>query len=970
MKRPRSLLALCVACVTGIATFGDRSIRAAPSPAPTISLTRNTALNGRVWPVDLNGDGITDLVASDTFVNGSPGSILAVIGKGDGTFGSPVKSSTTGEVLAVGDFNADGKRDVLIRHVVSSTSISAVILPGNGNGTFAAPITVGTFADITFALTTDLNGDHMADLIICDESTLYLYPGNGDFTFGTPATIATSDLSFGGAIADLDGDGKPDIVVANHEGRSVSVFLNQGALNFTAAEIPLDRRANDVLAVDLNKDGRIDLVVATSTSAADNPDAYVEGYVYVMFGSGDGTFAAPVKYQAAAGTWRIVVGDFTRDGIPDIATANRSAIYYDDCTISLKTWDSISILPGNGDGTFGSASSFSLGDQGNLTNDRYRNTAESLNTSDLNGDHATDLIASWGGILKNNPADANWPPKVTASATTFGGGPEVQLMAPASDSDQDMLTYSWIDSGGDSVPPLPIVCFAPSTRGTHTYTVTVNDQHGHIASSSVTIDIGGSGGPTITVTAPASGSKVTAGTPYTITWTTSNPGGATITGYNVDYTFTDSSGTVQNGICTNLAPTATSCIWKDPEPVSTNGQITVSAMNGSATVATGTAGSVSIVSGGGGGLPSGWQSADVGHVGAAGSASYSNGVFTVKGSGADVWGTADAFHYVYRQMDQQFEMQALIDTVQNVNAWTKAGIMVRTSIDASAPQASVFVTPGHGIVFQRRTSQSSPSVSTQGPILSAPVWLRLASTYNGQIEAFYRKAITDPWTPIGYDVLSGYSTSTPLVGLAITSHANGSVATATYEHVTYGDLPTWNGGASAIGVSATDASASYDGTIFGLFSKSSDVWGTADAVMFLNAAWTGDGTITARVNSVDNTSAWAKAGVMIRETDTPGSRQVFLMVTPGKGVNLQYRATTSGTSASAASVSGVAPGWLRLQRADSTFAASWSTDGITFNTVGSVNVSMAASIKVGLAFTSHTTSMRGGAQFDDVRIDP
>jgi regulation of enolase protein 1 (concanavalin A-like superfamily) len=148
------------------------------------------------------------------------------------------------------------------------------------------------------------------------------------------------------------------------------------------------------------------------------------------------------------------------------------------------------------------------------------------------------------------------------------------------------------------------------------------------------------------------------------------------------------------------------------------------------------------------------------------------------------------------------------------------------------------------------------------------------------------------------------------------------------------------------------------------------VWGTGDAFTFLNTAWSGDGTITARVNAVDNTSVWAKAGVMIRETDTPGSKHVFLMVTPGKGVNLQYRAATSGTSAMAASIPGAAPGWLRLRRAGNTFTASWSTNGTTFNAVGSITVSMASAVKIGLALTSHNTSTQGSAHFDDVRIVP
>src|SRR5205814_1028300 len=132
-----------------------------------------------------------------------------------------------------------------------------------------------------------------------------------------------------------------------------------------------------------------------------------------------------------------------------------------------------------------------------------------LNTSDLNGDHQTDLIASWGAIVINKAADPNWAPSVTAHSTQpVEGDSTVTLTAPASDSDQDMLLYSWTDSGGSPIPPIPHYCFTPGSLGVHTFTVTVNDQHGHTASSSVTVDFGsGSGGtpPTIARSPPPRG---------------------------------------------------------------------------------------------------------------------------------------------------------------------------------------------------------------------------------------------------------------------------------------------------------------------------------------------------------------------------------------------------------------------------------------------------------------------------------
>jgi hypothetical protein len=202
------------------------------------------------------------------------------------------------------------------------------------------------------------------------------------------------------------------------------------------------------------------------------------------------------------------------------------------------------------------------------------------------------------------------------------------------------------------------------------------------------------------------------------------------------------------------------------------------------------------------------------------------------------------------------------------------------------------------------------------------------------------------------------------------SHADGTVATAKFSNVRTGAIPDWGGG----GVGCTQAFASFDGSLFNLTAGCSDIWGAADAFTNLvgGRPMTGDVTITARVVDIFNTHAWGKGGVMIRESSsgftTPGAKHAFAFVPPGKGVNLQYRATTNGQSASAATKPGTAPAWLRLARAGDVFTASWSTDGVTFMPLGSITVAMGGSVLVGMAYTSHNTSDIGTANFEDVVI--
>jgi hypothetical protein len=294
--------------------------------------------------------------------------------------------------------------------------------------------------------------------------------------------------------------------------------------------------------------------------------------------------------------------------------------------------------------------------------------------------------------------------------------------------------------------------------------------------------------------------------------------------------------------------------------------------------------------------------------------------------------------------------------------------MVRTSLDANSPHASIFVSPGTGVSFQRRKSTGATSLSTTRAGITAPVWLRLTG-FNGVIRGYYRQNLTDRWTLVGQDTLTSYPSSGNVdVGLAVTSHADGTVARATFSNLRSGALPDW---VSVRAIGSNTASAVYDGTDYAITARGPDVWGVGDAFAYL---WTGtpaeppDTTIIARVVSIDNTHEWAKSGVMFRESLAPGSKQVFAMVTPGKGLSLQYRAQTSGQSAVAASAPGVAPRWLKLQRSGHTFTASYSIDGVNFVPFGTVTVEMSIPCTVGLAHTTHNNSVAGAARFDNVQL--
>jgi aryl-phospho-beta-D-glucosidase BglC (GH1 family)/fibronectin type 3 domain-containing protein len=181
-------------------------------------------------------------------------------------------------------------------------------------------------------------------------------------------------------------------------------------------------------------------------------------------------------------------------------------------------------------------------------------------------------------------------------------------------------------------------------------------------------------------------------------------------------------------------------------------------------------------------LPSPWATADIGAVAATGSASASGGTFTVTGSGADIWGTADEFRYVHQPSSGTCEMRAQVTSVQNTDPWAKAGVMIRESTAAGARYAAVFISPGNGVTFQRRTTTGGTTVNTVVTGVTAPRYVRLQRASNNSFRAYYSSNGTS-WTQIGANQNITMASSATM-GLAVTSHNDGTLCTSTISNVT------------------------------------------------------------------------------------------------------------------------------------------------------------------------------------------
>ena len=385
-------------------------MNASPLSAPVVSFG------------DFNGDHKIDVLVS---IGGSAtGQEIVFLGNGDGTF-QAAKSSAglyNPTSVAVGDFNGDGKLDLVVDGIVlnggSVVSSGGYLLLGNGDGTFQSPVV--TFPSAGPVAAADLNGDGKLDLVM---SAVDIYLGNGDGTFSNtnnyvPVPISGTSSSVPIAIADFNLDGKPDIAVGNNiflgngngtfqavpiglapgssgafvtgafdktsapevavvsvtvnNTYSVSILSNNGSGVLSLAHTyPLQQPGSDIVTADFNGDGNLDLMVLSA-----DPNSQTWGYS-VLLGNGDGTFQPPSPFVSlSADTYlqgnSAIIGDFSGDKKLDVAVPMTGP----------SNPSTLAVLLGHGDGTFAAPTYV------------YDGGATLIVAADFNGDGKLDIAAS------------------------------------------------------------------------------------------------------------------------------------------------------------------------------------------------------------------------------------------------------------------------------------------------------------------------------------------------------------------------------------------------------------------------------------------------------------------------------------------------------------------------------------------------------------------------------------------------
>jgi hypothetical protein len=338
---------------------------------------------------DLTGDGAAEVVTMNC---DSPdeNTVTVYVNNGSGTFsqgvyyneinsGGTTPGNPYGFAATIADLNGDGKNDLVLASLAGGDEL---IMLGNGDGTVKVP-TVGyaTGGSPSVApLVADFNGDGLPDIMQLENNYSYAYlKGYGDGTFRAgldyygPINDDSWPYSFAIASGDFNGDGVPDFVVgtANSAGSAITVYIARGDGSLLPGVDYSYTEGYDIAGVavaDFNGDGKLDIAATYSPCCG--------GQVQILNGNGDGTFTVGSSYLVGNDTCagQVVVGDFNKDGHPDLAVANN---YCD------ATYSNVGVLLNDGTGNFNAVVNYSL------------NTSDgvfTLATGDLNGDGYPDLI--------------------------------------------------------------------------------------------------------------------------------------------------------------------------------------------------------------------------------------------------------------------------------------------------------------------------------------------------------------------------------------------------------------------------------------------------------------------------------------------------------------------------------------------------------------------------------------------------
>jgi regulation of enolase protein 1 (concanavalin A-like superfamily) len=312
-------------------------------------------------------------------------------------------------------------------------------------------------------------------------------------------------------------------------------------------------------------------------------------------------------------------------------------------------------------------------------------------------------------------------------------------------------------------------------------------------------------------------------------------------------------------------------------------------------------------------------------------------------------------------------------TIATPTTWSTTSLVV--PVPAGATTGPVVVTVGgltsNGMTFTVTVTASPPSITTLSPT-TGPVGMAVTidgtnfgDTQGSSVVQFNGTAAAPTtWSATSIVVTVPTNAITGSVVVTVDGVASNGVM---FTVDTSGALPDpWV--SQDVGSPDLPGQATFSAETFWVTGAGADIWDTSDQFQFVYQPLNGDGTITARVDSLQYSDDWAKAGVMIREDLTGDAPNAVVQVTAGNGLGFQQRDARGDVSTSIIGFDGSAPQWLRLVRTGDTFDGYYSLDGIAWTQMGSFTIALPTPVYVGLSVTSRNPSVTTTAAFSNVTV--
>lgn len=293
-------------------------------------------------------------------------------------------------------------------------------------------------------------------------------------------------------------------------------------------------------------------------------------------------------------------------------------------------------------------------------------------------------------------------------------------------------------------------------------------------------------------------------------------------------------------------------------------------------------------------------------------------------------------------------------------------VVSNNSVGSSVPSAAVTTTPTIDTPVQLSLTQGTNQIALQ--------WLSVSGAVSYQVN---RSTDGITYSPLATTTSPSYTDTTGTANqlyyynVTATGSGSGNVSAATLAlcGITPSVPAPWT--SRDIGLSFNEGCASYNSStsVFTVAGIGDDIWGSSDQFHYVYQPFSGNGVMIARVVSQANTSGWAKAGVMVRNSTAANDQYAFMLLSKGSGVDLQYRTSSGASAADVGNITGpAAPYYVKLVCSGGTYTGYYSADGTTWTSAGSVAMTMGQSPLIGLAVCSENTGQINPVTMDHVSM--